>query len=221
MAKKGLSKGEIERMSKISSDDPFDPSKVQRSGYRGSDDPQKNLSDLQDKLMDIESKRPDYGVIEYLYSIATKIIPRIKGFNKEVDTQEKDKKIVFHHEVPIDVKGLDDEYAINMEFALEYEFEGDEDLDKPEGSIWVFFSPNITTERESVDMSKTGSDVEKIQRLLYGTPDKEDEYFKKKYAVSEQVTTFDELKSAMGGVKENINAFSGYVKDKYDIDLFS
>jgi len=198
-----------------------------------------NSFDLNNAINHIEHNRYDrHGILEYLYKILIKEIPEVKTFVlNEYNTYEyevlnfrKNKIIVF--------PGLDDDYSTKIEFSIKVHMLDDEILEYEKDKFKLFFSPSITTTRISANMADLGgikstkrfdgsveiSDEEcdnvlkKLDKLLYGKPDKEDAYFSKVFKISENNLTVEELVKLIPKIKENLYKFKNYIKNKYEFN---
>lgn len=182
------------------------------------------------------NKFDKFGILDVLYKKILKSIPDLNKFKLVSDGFDNDKKFSFNREIILDVPNLDDNYSIKINLWFNYKFKDDDVFeDEKANTINLLFVPSITTTRTSIGLEEIGgielnsandiSDDEvtrvfyKLDKALYGSPDKEDDELKRKFKVSRTGISIDELVKTLPEIKDKLGKFSIFIKGKYGIDI--
>lgn len=173
------------------------------------------------------------GMIEEIYKLLLKEIPEFRTYKIEKEHFEDNNFFLnLKKEIPIKKSKLDDEYSIKINLWIKYHTKNDDIFSYEEDKILVLFVPDITVTRTSYplykndknnDLGEIESDngmdnfINKLQKKLYGKPDKEDMEFIKKFEINKDNLTLGNFLKLLPTIKNNLKDFSHYVNYKYDI----
>ena len=194
-----------------------------------------DLHDLIDNTMHANKDSDAYASIEFLYRTLIKEIPEFKSFKIETTHMEsKTHYLMLVNNIQIKDKTLNDDYSVKVQLWIKYHVKSDKYLDYKKDRIYLLFAPQITVTRTGIGMRDIGTVfppngevndnfvddfLGKTNKLLYGSPDDEDDYMEEKYKLSYKNLQLDTFNKILPILRTKLFEFNKYVKNKYNISV--